>query len=151
MVGPIGPQGSVERPVRCIFCGAISAWWACGCEYAQRIRDEKLPRPRTVIRGGVAVIELCEELRRAARLAGVITGEYRKTEPRIELQTEPSEETEPPEASETGPLGAREGKRARILAQILGNPDLSDRAIAAELGVSRNTVAAVRAMMRHGE
>jgi hypothetical protein len=62
--------------VRCIFCGAISAWWVCGCDYAQRIRDEKLPRPRTVIRGGVAVIELCDELRRAARLAGVITREY---------------------------------------------------------------------------
>jgi hypothetical protein len=35
-----------------------------------------LPRPRTVVRGGVAVIELCEELREAARAAGVITREY---------------------------------------------------------------------------
>ena len=77
-LNPIGPQGSVERPVRCIFCGAISAWWVCGCDYAQRIRAEKLPRPRTVIRDGVPVIELCEELREAARAAGVITGEYRR-------------------------------------------------------------------------
>ena len=35
-----------------------------------------MPRPRTVVRGGVAVIELCEELREAARAAGVITREY---------------------------------------------------------------------------
>jgi hypothetical protein len=62
--------------VRCIFCGAISAWWVCGCEWSRRIADGELARPRTVIRGGVAVIEMCDELRRAARLAGVITGEY---------------------------------------------------------------------------
>jgi len=77
-IKPIESGWSVDRPVRCIFCGAISAWWLCGCESAEKIREGKLARPRTVVRGGVAVIELCEELRRAARLAGVITGEYRK-------------------------------------------------------------------------
>jgi hypothetical protein len=40
VAGPIGPQGSVERPVRCLFCGAISAWWSCGCEWAVKIRDD---------------------------------------------------------------------------------------------------------------
>jgi len=78
VVRPIGPHGSVERPVRCLFCGAISAWWVCGCEWSQRIRDGKLARPRTVMRGGVPVIVLCDELREAARVAGVITGEYRR-------------------------------------------------------------------------
>ena len=42
MVGPIGPQGSVERPVRCMFCGAISAWWACGCECSKLVEAGKL-------------------------------------------------------------------------------------------------------------
>ena len=78
VVRPIGTHRSVDRPVRCLFCGAISAWWACGCGWAQRIRDEKLPRPRTVVRDGVPVIELCEELREAAGRAGVITGEYHR-------------------------------------------------------------------------
>ena len=59
VAGPIGPQGSVERPVRCLFCGAISAWWVCGCEWARLVRDEELRRPRTVIRNGVPVIILC--------------------------------------------------------------------------------------------
>jgi len=35
-----------------------------------------LAKPRTVVRNGVAVIELCDELREAARMAGVITREY---------------------------------------------------------------------------
>src|SRR5215831_12181449 len=78
MNGPIQPSRSVERPVRCIFCGAISAWWVCGCEWSRKIAEGELARPRTVIRGGVPVIELCEELREAARRAGVITGEYRR-------------------------------------------------------------------------
>ena len=78
VVSPIGPHGSVERPVRCIFCGAISAWWACGCKWSRLIEDGKLPRPRTVMRDGVPVIVLCDELREAARRAGVIMGEYRR-------------------------------------------------------------------------
>jgi len=65
--GPILPSRSVERPARCIFCGAIGVWWTCGCEWGEKIRAGKVLKPRTVIRGGVAVIELCDELREAAR------------------------------------------------------------------------------------
>jgi hypothetical protein len=75
-LGPIGTHRSVDRVARCIFCGVIGTWWTCGCEWGCLIREGKLPKPRTVVRGGVAVIELCEELRLAAGAAGVITGEY---------------------------------------------------------------------------
>jgi len=75
-LGPIAPSRSVERAARCIFCGMIGTWWTCGCEYAEKIRLGKLAKPRTVVRGGVPVIELCEELRGAARAAGVIRREY---------------------------------------------------------------------------
>src|SRR6516162_440877 len=68
--------GGVDRPARCLFCGAIGVWWSCGCEWARLIEAGKLAKPRTVVKGGVAVIELCEELRSAARAAGVITREY---------------------------------------------------------------------------
>ena len=74
--GAIGTSRSVDRPVRCLFCGAIGVWWGCGCEWSRLIEAGKLARPRTVMRGGVAVIILCEELRAAARAAGVITREY---------------------------------------------------------------------------
>jgi hypothetical protein len=80
-----------------------------------------------------------------------------ETEP--SSQTEPQQigeaaETEPPNqklsqsASQTEPPGSREQKRLRIAARILLQPDESDRAIAAEIGVSRNTVATVRDLMR---
>jgi hypothetical protein len=68
--------GKSAETARCIFCGVVGVWWGCGCESAVKIREGKLARPRTVIRGGVPVIEMCEELRAAARLAGVITREY---------------------------------------------------------------------------
>jgi hypothetical protein len=73
-----GVVGGVDRPARCIFCGAIGTWWSCGCEWARRVAAGELARPRTVVRGGVAVIELCDELREAARAAGVITREYHR-------------------------------------------------------------------------
>jgi hypothetical protein len=57
---------------RCLFCGAVGVWWECHCPSGQKIRDGKLPRPRTVIRNGVPIIECCAELREAARHAGVI-------------------------------------------------------------------------------
>jgi hypothetical protein len=56
--GLIGSQRSVDRPVRCLFCGVIGVWWDCGCEWGEGIRSGKLARPRTVVRGGVPVIEL---------------------------------------------------------------------------------------------
>jgi hypothetical protein len=139
---------------RCIFCGKVGVWWDCGCEWGEKIRAGKLAKPRTVVRGGVPVIELCEELRAAARLAGVITREYRQSEPVRENEPPLPGESEPPVQNEpvalvqNEPVGSREEKRRRILAQILGNPDLSDRAISMELGVSRATVASVRAMMK---
>jgi FixJ family two-component response regulator len=49
---------------------------------------------------------------------------------------------------ETEPPAGRDAKRDRILAKILLNPAASDRAIASELGVSRNTVKAIRAMVK---
>jgi hypothetical protein len=70
MMGRKGETG------RCIFCGKVGTWWECGCEWGEGIRAGKLLKPRTVVRGGVPVIELCEELRAAARAAGVITREY---------------------------------------------------------------------------
>jgi hypothetical protein len=70
-------EGKPAETARCLFCGVVGLWWTCGCEWSQKIAAGKLPRPRTVIRGGVPIIEMCEELRRAARLAGVITREYR--------------------------------------------------------------------------
>src|SRR6516225_10618715 len=76
--GPIGSHRSVERAARCIFCGVIGTWWTCGCEWGEKIRAGKVAKPRTVVRGGVAVIELCDELRAAARAAGVIMREYRR-------------------------------------------------------------------------
>ena len=76
-LGPASPR-SVDRPARCIFCGGIGVWWSCGCEWGEKIRAGKVLKPRTVVRGGVPVIELCEELRGAARAAGVIRGEYRR-------------------------------------------------------------------------
>ena len=79
-LGPIGTLRSVDRPVRCLFCGVIGTWWTCGCEWGEAIRGGKVLRPRTVVRGGIAVIELCDELRAAARAAGVITREYRRDE-----------------------------------------------------------------------
>jgi len=68
--------GRKAETARCIFCGKVGVWWDCGCEWGEKIRLGKLAKPRTVIRQGVPVIELCEELRAAARLAGVITREY---------------------------------------------------------------------------
>ena len=68
--------GRKAETARCIFCGKVGTWWDCGCEWGEKIRLGKLAKPRTVIRQGVPVIELCEELRAAARLAGVITREY---------------------------------------------------------------------------
>jgi hypothetical protein len=75
-IRPIESSWSVERPVRCMFCGAISAWWQCGCEWSKLIEAEKLSRPRTAVRNGVPLIILCDELREAAWAAGVIRGEY---------------------------------------------------------------------------
>jgi hypothetical protein len=69
---------SVDRPARCIFCGGIGVWWTCGCEWGEKIREGKVRKPRAVVRGGVPVIILCDELRAAARAAGVITREYRR-------------------------------------------------------------------------
>jgi len=69
-------EGRAAETARCIFCGVVGLWWTCGCEWPQKIAAGKLARPRTVMRGGVPVIELCEELRGAARAAGVITREY---------------------------------------------------------------------------
>src|SRR5271166_613906 len=58
---------------RCLFCGAVgNGWWDCCCVSGVRIREGKVPRPRTVMREGVPIIECCAELRAAARLAGVI-------------------------------------------------------------------------------
>jgi hypothetical protein len=68
--------GRKAETARCIFCGKVGTWWDCGCEWGEKIRLGKLAKPRTVVRGGVPVIILCEELRAAARLAGVITREY---------------------------------------------------------------------------
>jgi hypothetical protein len=72
-------MGRKAETGRCIFCGKVGTWWDCGCEWGEGIRAGKLLKPRTVVRGGVPVIELCEELRGAARAAGVITGEVSKT------------------------------------------------------------------------
>ena len=58
---------------RCLFCGTVgNGWWDCSCEWGQKIREGKLPRPKTVMRNGIPIIECCAELRAAARLAGVI-------------------------------------------------------------------------------
>jgi hypothetical protein len=58
---------------RCLFCGTMGVWWECSCVSAQKIRDGKLKRPRTVMRDGRPIIIVDEpELLRAARLAGVI-------------------------------------------------------------------------------
>ncbi len=75
-------HSSPAAVAKCLFCGAIGAWWSCHCEWAQGIRDYVpaqgrraqigFPKPRTVVRDGVVVIECCAELRAAARLAGVI-------------------------------------------------------------------------------
>jgi hypothetical protein len=70
--------GKSAETARCIFCGTVGLWWTCSCESADKVREGKVPRPRTVIRNGIPIIEMCEELRRAARLAGVITREYKK-------------------------------------------------------------------------
>lgn len=68
-----------------------------------------------------------------------------KTEPPVPKtalrRSQPLPKTEPPSE-----IGSREQKRQRVLAQILIHPDKSDRAIAEELGISRNTVAAIRKM-----
>ena len=69
-------MGRKAETGRCIFCGKVGTWWECGCEWGEGIRAGKLLKPRTVVRGGVPVIELCDELRGAARSAGVITREY---------------------------------------------------------------------------
>ena len=69
-------MGRKAETGRCIFCGKVGTWWDCGCEWGEGIRAGKLLKPRTVVRGGVPVIELCDELRGAARSAGVITREY---------------------------------------------------------------------------
>jgi hypothetical protein len=69
-------EGKASETARCLFCGVVGLWWTCGCEWSQKIAAGKLARPRTVMRGGVPVIILCEELRAAARSAGVITREY---------------------------------------------------------------------------
>jgi hypothetical protein len=76
MKGLLELSRSVDRPVRCLFCGSIGVWWGCGCEWGRKIEAGAVPQPRTVVRGGVPVIILCEELRAAARAAGVITREY---------------------------------------------------------------------------
>src|SRR5271157_3662786 len=58
---------------RCLFCGTVgNGWWDCSCEWGQKIREGKWPRPKTVMRNGIPIIECCAELRAAARLAGVI-------------------------------------------------------------------------------
>ena len=62
--------GRKAETARCIFCGKVGTWWDCGCEWGEKIRAGKVLKPRTVVRGGVPVIELCEELRGAARAAG---------------------------------------------------------------------------------
>jgi hypothetical protein len=49
-----------EKP-RCLFCGAIGWWPDCWCQWGQKIRDGKLPTPRTVMRTGVPIIECCAE------------------------------------------------------------------------------------------
>ncbi len=75
MVGAVefvGWRSGAAQVAKCLFCGAIGPWWDCFCGLAGKIRDGKLPRPRTVIRGGVPVIECCAELREAARMAWVI-------------------------------------------------------------------------------
>jgi hypothetical protein len=60
------------RVAKCLFCGAVGVWWACHCEWAQKIEAGKLPRPKAVVRNGALIIECCDELREAARAAGVI-------------------------------------------------------------------------------
>jgi hypothetical protein len=57
---------------KCLFCGALGVWWDCHCEPARKIAEGKLPRPRTVMRGGIPIIECCAELREAAARAGVM-------------------------------------------------------------------------------
>jgi len=60
----------------------------------------KLAKPRTVVRGGVPVIILCEELRAAARLAGVITREYGDEVSRIAGKTPVTDRSEVRETAE---------------------------------------------------
>jgi hypothetical protein len=152
---------------RCLFCGNVGVWWSCRCEWAQLIEGGKLPRPRTISGpNGKLTIECCPELLAAARRAGVIR--MAETEPplpqtepplpqtepplpKVSHQTEPLGETEPVGDLETEPPGAREQKRLRIVARILLDPAASDRVVSAAVGVSRNTVAAVRASMREGD
>ena len=94
MMGRKGETG------RCIFCGKVGTWWDCGCEWGEKIRLGKLAKPRTVVRGGVPVIILCEELRAAARLAGVITREYEGEVSRIGGKTPVTDKAELREAAE---------------------------------------------------
>lgn len=64
------------RVARCLFCGHAGTWWQCTCDYGRRIRCELkpyLPKPKTRMVDGVPVIECCEELREAAKKAGVMT------------------------------------------------------------------------------
>jgi hypothetical protein len=159
------------RVARCLFCGNVGVWWDCRCSLARLIEAGKLPRPRTISEpNGKLTIECCPELLAAARRAGVIRiaetepplpetePPSRETEPplaetepplpKLSHQTEPLEETEPPSDLETEPPRAREQKRLRIVARILLDPAASDRVVSAAVGVSRNTVAAVRASMR---
>lgn len=167
------PQSKAVFPsglsARCLFCAKTGVgWWGCNCEWAVKIHEGELPKPKTVVRNGIPIIECCSELREAARGAAVIkvtdepSSAVGQTEP-PKLQTEPprrklSHQTEPPPRKsepqtepptvETEPPAGRDAKRDRILAKILLNPAASDRAIASELGVSRNTVKAIRAMVK---
>src|SRR6516165_5687911 len=93
-------EGRAAETARCIFCGVVGLWWTCGCEWPQKIAAGKLARPRTVMRGGVPVIELCEELRGAARAAGVITREYEGEVSRIRGKTPVTDKAELREAAE---------------------------------------------------
>src|SRR5271166_4235677 len=87
---------------RCLFCGAVgNGWWDCCCVSGVRIREGKVPRPRTVMREGVPIIECCAELRAAARLAGVIRMDATISTPVTILETPNSDETRETPNSET--------------------------------------------------
>jgi hypothetical protein len=70
-----------------------------------------------------------------------------KTEPPIG-QTDHETDHETDHHAETDHIGSREQKRLRIVAKLLLDPEMSDRQIAHAVGVSHNTVAAVRARLR---
>lgn len=152
-----GAVFSKAMPARCLFCGAIGqGWWSCGCEWARKIADGKLPRPRTVFRNGRPVIECCDELRAAARLAGTIKvvddpsnriGQSAPLTAAVALESAPIGRSAPPAKVQSAPLSERDQKRQRILAQILLTPDASDRELADKLQVNRRTIAAIRSMV----